>query len=165
MVRILVGLLSFMSVQGAFAADSLKVHINVQRIVIDNTNTKNPTFEFSTMCEVDSIVKVQDIRANPASNQTPKAIEHNCSFDFLGAKQSPTLWADAGVYLLKTDAGDVTKYSMLAAFKMADDVLNMWGIAKEGFNDLELVVNTPDRSAAATPERKESLRVTYQFYK
>lgn len=165
MFKVIFYVVSLIVAQGAWAQDTLKVHVQVQHIVIDNSNLQRPAFDFSTVCEVDSTINFQDVRGWSSNNGLPAALP-NCSFEFLGSKKNLNLWAGAGAYIQKDQNGVPTdKFSAQGVLKIAHDTSTIWGVFKKNDVDgIELTVNTPERSNSASPTKKESLRVTYKFY-
>ncbi|MEN0059834.1 MAG: hypothetical protein AAGB31_13420 [Bdellovibrio sp.] len=158
--------LSILAAQGSLAAqEALKVHVEVKHIVIDNS-ANQAHFEFSPVCEVDGVVNFQDTRTNPANNEQPSALVNNCAFQFLGSTQTVKLWAGVGAYIEKSQTGASDRFVAQGAMKIGSETSTVWGASKvNNLDGMELTLDTPQKNLDSSGLRKESLRITYKFYK
>ncbi len=166
MFRSIIFVLGILATQGSLAAqETLKVHVEVNHIVIDNS-ANQAHFEFLPVCVIDDVIAFQDARNTPANNGQPKVLANNCAFDFLGSTQTITLWAGAGAYVEKNQHGDSDKFAAEGVMKIADETSTVWGASKtNNLDGLELTLDTPQKSLDSSDLRKESIRITYKFYK
>lgn len=166
MFKSIIFVLSILAIEGASAAqEALKVHVQVNRIVIDNSANK-AHFNFSPVCIVDDVIDFQDARTSPANNAEPKTLVNNCEFEFLGSTRTVKLWAGIGAYIDRSQINASDKFVIQGVMKIAGETSTVWGSSKTNSLDgMELTLDTPQKSLDSSGLRKESLRITYKFYK
>lgn len=153
-----------MVANGALAQN--KVEIKVNRIVIDNSEDRAPSASFETVCELTTDIHFQDVRALKGQNALPELIANNCEFEYLGESVRPKIWAGTAAFLQKDQSGLVETFGVQGAVQTGLDLATGWLTSKKpAFEDFELTIETPEKIHPAFPKRKESLRVTYKFYK